>query len=187
MSVRIIPVFSGNSPNGLVETQPVTSPSFYFIDVNGGNGDNYEIAASLKLSLVSTEIIGGFPITTSYGAKELPVPIDIVDTSQITVVPCETYPAQLDVSLCLVFAYSVNITVYAAVTNQTIGNSDEFQFEDIVERVLRELLPSVLRLILPPIVGEIVGIGIEILLPILTGDDDVVLLPGIDVPLLPGN
>ena len=186
MSIEVIEVFNGASDEGLVITSAVRNPSFFFVNANGVGSDQYEIAACLNVDIVSTTVIGGIPINVDYGAKELPVPIDTVDTGQVTVVPCELFPGNLEVSLCMVFAYSVNVTVYAAVAAPTIGSANEDIFESILESILREILPSIIRLFLPGIVGEIVAIGIELLLP-GTGGDDIILLPGIDTPLLPGN
>lgn len=187
MSINVVQVFNGASSEGLVTTEAVRNPSFFFLSANGIGVDQYEIAACLTVDIVSTNIIGGIPILTGYGSKEVPVPIDTVDTGQLTIVPCELFPGDLNVSLCMVFAYSVNVTVYAAVAEQSIGDVSESVFETILDAILRELLPSVLRLILPGILGEIVAVVVELLLPSGGGGTDIPSLPGGGVPLLPGT
>lgn len=186
MSIKVVQVFDGASGDGFVITSAVRNPSFFFVNANGIGNDQYEIAATLCVDIVSTDIIAGIPLLTDYGNKEVPVPIDTIDTGQLTIVPCELFPGDLEVSLCMVFAYSVNVTVYAAVAEQSIGDVSESVFETILDAILRELLPSILRLLLPPILGEIVAIAVEILLP-GNGGTDIPQLPGIGVPLLPGS
>lgn len=187
MSIQVVEVFNGASTDGVVITSATRNPSFYFINANGIGVDQYEIAACLLVDIVSTNTIAGIPINTDYGSKEVPVPIDTINTQQVTVVPCELFPGNLEVSLCMVFAYSVNVTVYAAVAEQTIGGATEDIFEAILDTVLRQILPSVLRLLLPGILGEIVAIAVELLLPDGGGGTDIPSLPGIGVPLLPGT
>jgi hypothetical protein len=69
-------------------------------------GDNYEIAGALYVEVVDTQDIGGLTVTTSYGVREIDLPIEVFDTSMVVRIPDELSRSGLNMSLCIATAYS---------------------------------------------------------------------------------
>lgn len=127
MTATVTEVFNGNTnPAAIDQTATFSNADFVFFVANGvPAGDEFEIAGSITIDIVGTEDIGGFPVPTAYGSKEIPLPIPVFDTAQCVRIPGELAHTNLNMRLFLATSYSVNLTIYAVSSGVTLQDIQE--------------------------------------------------------------
>lgn len=122
MTATVTEIWSGNTnPSNIDQTATFSNADFLFFMANGvPAGDEFEIAGSVAIDVVGTEDIGGFPVPTAYGTKEIPLPIPVFDTAQVVRIPGELAHTELNMRLFLVSTFAVNLTIYAVSSGVTL-------------------------------------------------------------------
>jgi len=127
MTATVTEIWNGNTnPANIDQTATFSNADFLFFVANGvPAGDEFEIAGSITIDVVGTEDIGGVPIATAYGTKEIPLPIPVFDTAQCVQIPRELAHTSLNMRLFLSTSYPVNLTVYAVSSGVTLQDIQE--------------------------------------------------------------
>lgn len=127
MTATVTQIWNGNTnPAQIDQTATFSNADFVFFVANGvPAGDEFEIAGSITVDIVGTEDIGGFPVPTAYGSKEIPLPIPVFDTAQVVRIPGELAHTSLNMRLFLSTSYTVNLTIYAVSSGVTLQDIQE--------------------------------------------------------------
>lgn len=133
-------IYKGSTGSGsLTLTRTFKNSNFIFIiPQNLPVDEGYEIAAALMIKLQITETIGGLPITTDYGEKEIPLDITFLDTGNILYIPDEVIKQELECYIVFATSYPINIIVYAIKTNEPSNQNllDKIdELKQIVEQI----------------------------------------------------
>jgi len=139
MTATVTQIWSGNTnPSNIDQTATFSNADFLFFMANGvPAGDEFEIAGSLTVDIVGTEDIGGFPVPTAYGTKEIPLPIPVFDTAQVVRIPGELAHTALNLRLHLATTYAVDLTIYAVSSGVTLQGVQQ-ELEALRERFEEE-------------------------------------------------
>ncbi|MGD1909084.1 MAG: hypothetical protein ACFB0C_24275 [Leptolyngbyaceae cyanobacterium] len=175
MTATVTQIFNGaTDPSQIDQTATFSNADFLFFTApNLPAGDGYEVAGALLVDVVGTQVIGGIPITTGYGQREIALPIEVFDTSLIVRIPFELSRSELNMQLCLATSYAIDLEVYAVSSTENSGIS----LRDILDaidalnnlinaiQIISVLLPAVLTFLItgnpvPLIIG-----GTQLLLP----------------------
>lgn len=183
MPATVGQIFSGTTnPAATDQSATFSGADFLFFTAPAlPPGDNYEIAGALFVEILDTQTIGGVPITTAYGVREIDLPIEVFDTSMVVRIPDELTRSGLNMSLCIATAYAIDLEVYAV---DTAGAGATLQ--DIINLLnnLQTILNALNLANLAASVGALAALVPAALTFILTGNPTPLLVGGAQL-LLP--
>jgi hypothetical protein len=184
MPATVGQIFSGTTnPAATDQSATFSGADFLFFTAPAlPPGDNYEIAGALYVEVIDTQDIGGVTITTSYGVREIDLPIEVFDTSQVVRIPDELTRSGLNMSLCIATAYSIDLEVYAV---DTAGAGASLQ--DILDllNAIQTVLNTLNLASIAAQLGALVAILPGALTFILTGNPTPLLIGGAQLLLPP--
>ena len=122
MPTQVKQIFNGTAqPNSITYTDRFKDTDFLIFNAPDLYADEgYELTGSINIELNVTQVIGGEPITTNYGTKEIGLDIDIIDTNQLLKLPNEATQSRLECRLLLLVAYPVRLDIYALSSSPVI-------------------------------------------------------------------
>jgi hypothetical protein len=131
MSATITRIFTGGTnPAAIDETATFSNADFVFFSPQGVGEDQYEIAGSLIIDLVGTEELGGVPISTTYGTREIPLELPVFDTAFCVPIPREMAHTSLNMRLTISTSYSISVDIYAVSSGVSLQSLSE-QIEEL--------------------------------------------------------
>ena len=175
-------IWDGSTNPGQVDqSQPFQRGDFLLFVANDlPDGDGYEFAASLVIEVIAREPVGGSSIAVTYGSREIPLDVGVMDTGLIVPIPAEVTGADLNITLYLATAYAIDISIYAIAA---LGGCSIQDVCDKVDYANTLLTAQAAR----SLVGDAIGIAsfIGSLTAFLAGDP--FALVGVVAPLLGGT
>ena len=76
------------NPGQVDQSQPFQRGDFLLFVANDlPAGDGYEFAASLVIEVIAREPVGGSSIAVTYGSREIPLDVGVMDTGLIVPIP----------------------------------------------------------------------------------------------------